>query len=56
MALEKYHVEIDANEGNDMISGMLKERREWINGFKQSASKKIPEDVKPFYDRFDVDK
>ena len=31
MALEKYTVEIDKNMGNDLIEGMLKDRRKWIN-------------------------
>lgn len=50
MALEQYTDEIDKNLGNDLIEGMLKDRREWVNSTRQD--KKIPEDVKPFYDRF----
>ena len=27
---KKYHHEIDLNQGNDILDGMLKERRGWI--------------------------
>jgi hypothetical protein len=50
MALEQYTDEIDKNLGNDLITGMLKDRREWVQSTRQD--KKVPEDVKPFYDRF----
>ena len=30
MALDKYTVDIDKNMGNDIIEGMLKDRRNWV--------------------------
>lgn len=47
--------EIEANEGTDIMEGMLKDRRDWINEYKQSHMNKIPDDIKPFYDRFNVE-
>jgi CelD/BcsL family acetyltransferase involved in cellulose biosynthesis len=43
------------NEGTDIMEGMLKDRRDWINEYRQSHMNKIPEDIKPFYDRFNVE-
>jgi len=34
---------------------MLKERREWVNELKSNQLGKIPEDIKPFYERFNVE-
>ena len=47
--------EIDENEGTDLMEQMLKERREWVNEQKSNQLGKIPEDVKPFYERFNVE-
>jgi len=34
---------------------MLKERREWINKYKEDHAGKIPEDLTDFKNRFDVE-
>ena len=34
---------------------MLKERREWVLEKRQMNLGKVPEDIKPFYERFNVD-
>ena len=47
--------EIDENEGTDIMEQMLKDRREWVNEQRQMNLGKIPEDVKPFYDRFNTE-
>jgi hypothetical protein len=47
--------EIEMNEGTDIMEGMLKERRDWITEYRQSHMNKIPDDIKPFYDRFNVE-
>lgn len=47
--------EIDENQGTDIMEQMLKERREWVNEQKQVNLGKIPDDIKPFYDRFNVE-
>lgn len=47
--------EIEINEGTDIMEGMLKERRDWINEYRQNHMNKIPDDIKPFYDRFNVE-
>ena len=31
------------------------ERREWVNNFKQNNQNKVPDEIKPFYDRFNVE-
>jgi len=47
--------EIEANEGTDIMEGMLKDRRDWINEYRQNHMGKIPDEIKPFYDRFNVE-
>lgn len=47
--------EIENNEGIDIMEGMLKDRREWITENKQMNNNKIPEDIKPFYERNNVE-
>lgn len=47
--------EIDENEGTDIIEGMLKDRREWVNMTKEMNNGKIPDDIKPFYERNNVE-
>ena len=47
--------EIDENEGTDIMEAMLKERRTWVNDAREKALGKVPEDIKPFYDRFNVE-
>ena len=47
--------EIEINGGTDIMEGMLKERRDWINEYRQNHMNKIPDDIKPFYDRFNVE-
>lgn len=44
--------EILLDEGDDIMEQMKKERRDWIQDFKQIHASKPPEDVKGFYDRF----
>jgi hypothetical protein len=34
---------------------MKKDRREWINEYKAMNLGKIPDDIKPFYDRFNTE-
>lgn len=36
------------------MEGMLKDRREWVTTFKQNNCK-LPDEIKPFYDRFNVE-
>ena len=33
----------------------MKDRREWVNEQRQMNLGKIPEDIKPFYDRFNTE-
>ena len=47
--------EIDDNQGVDIQENMLKERRDWITNFKENNNNKIPDDIKPFHDRFKVE-
>ena len=46
--------EIEENQGVDIMEDMLQQRRDWINEYKQMHQNKIPEDIKPFYDRFNT--
>ena len=48
---ENVKKEIDLIQGNDFMQDMLKERHDWVSSFK-SQTNKIPEEIKPFYDRF----
>jgi hypothetical protein len=43
--------EILADEGDDIMEKMKKERRDWIQDYKQMHASKPPDDVKGFYDR-----
>lgn len=52
MALKE---EIDENEGTDLMEQMLKDRRLWVTEQRQMNLGKVPEDIKPFYDRFNVE-
>jgi hypothetical protein len=54
-AKDQLKEEIDINEGTDIMEQMLKDRREWINEQKELKLGKIPDDIKPFYDRFNVE-
>lgn len=47
--------EIDENEGTDIMEQMLKDRREWIMEQRQMNPGKIPEEIKPFYERFNAE-
>jgi hypothetical protein len=47
--------EIDENEGTDIMETMLKDRREWVLEKRQMNMGKIPDDIKPFYERFNVE-
>jgi len=47
--------EIDENQGTDIMEGMLKDRREWVNDYKQNNQNKIPDEIKPFYERLNVE-
>ena len=47
--------EIQENEGVDIMEQMLKDRREWVNLQRENNLGKIPEDIKPFYDRFNTE-
>ena len=47
--------EIDENEGTDIMESMLKDRRIWVNEQRQMNLGKVPEDIKAFYDRFNVE-
>ena len=46
-------MDIEDNQGTDIMEDMLKVRREWVTEEKTFNSK-IPEDIKPFYDRFNT--
>lgn len=37
------------------MEDMLQQRREWINEQKQLNNGKIPDDIKPFYDKFNTE-
>ena len=50
-AREMKKEEILADEGDDIMEQMKKERRDWIQDFKQIHASKPPEDVKGFYER-----
>jgi hypothetical protein len=52
---EKLKEEIDETQGTHIIEGMLKDRREWVNLFKQNNQNKVPDEIKPFYERFNVE-
>ena len=43
--------EILADEGDDIVEQMKKERRDWIQDYKQVNASKPPDDVKGFYNR-----
>jgi hypothetical protein len=43
--------EILADEGDDIVEQMKKERRDWIQDYKQVHASKPPDDVKGFYNR-----
>lgn len=43
--------DILADEGEDIMEQMKKERRDWIQDYKQQHASKPPEDIKKFYDR-----
>lgn len=47
--------EIDENQGVDIQEGMLKDRRDWITQFKENNNNKIPDDIKPFHERNNVE-
>ena len=47
--------EIEENEGTDIMEQMLKDRREWINEQKAVNLGKVPDEIKPFYERFNVE-
>ena len=47
--------EIDENQGTDIMEGMLKDRREWVNDFKTNNNNKVPDEIKPFYERLNVE-
>lgn len=40
------------DEGDDIMEQMKKERRDWIQDYKQVHASKPPDDVKGFYNRF----
>ena len=46
--------EIEYNQGTDIMEDMLQQRRDWINEQKAMGGK-IPEDIKPFYDRLNTE-
>ena len=37
------------------MEDMLQQRRDWINEYKSMHQNKIPEDIKPFYDKFNTE-
>jgi SpoVK/Ycf46/Vps4 family AAA+-type ATPase len=37
------------------MEGMLKDRREWVNDFKTNNNNKVPDEIKPFYERLNVE-
>lgn len=37
------------------MEDMLQQRRDWVNEFKSMNPGKIPEDIKPFYDKFNTE-
>ena len=54
-AKEEIKDEIRDNEGPDIQEQMLKERREWVQEQRAMAGGKPPEDLKEFYNRFNVE-
>lgn len=54
-AKEELKEEIDNNEGLDIRDKMLKERRDWIQDYKGLHASKPPDDLKGFYERFNVE-
>lgn len=36
------------------MEDMLAQRREWVNEFKSTHNNKIPEDIKPYYEKFNT--
>lgn len=54
-AKEELKDEIQENEGNDIEEAMLKERRDWIHQYKALHANKPPDDLKDFYERFNVE-
>jgi SpoVK/Ycf46/Vps4 family AAA+-type ATPase len=47
--------EIEYNQGTDIMEDMLQQRRDWINEQKAMNGNKVPDDIKPFYDRFNTE-
>ena len=47
--------EVECNEGQDIEENMLKERRDWVQEYKANHNGKAPDDLKDFYDRFNVE-
>jgi hypothetical protein len=37
------------------MEDMLQQRRDWINEYKSMHQNKVPEDIKPFYDKFNTE-
>lgn len=43
--------DIIEDEGDDIMEQMKKERRDWIQDYKQNHASKPPDDIKAFYNR-----
>lgn len=54
-AKEDLKEEIHENEGVDIMDGMLKDRRDWIQDYKKFHANKPPDDLKAFYERFNTE-
>lgn len=54
-AKEELKLEIDENEGLDIKEAMQKERRDWIHEYKAQHANKPPDDLKEFYQRFNLE-
>lgn len=54
-AKDELKMEIQNNEGTDIFDAMLKERRDWVQEYKQLHANKPPDDLKGFYERFNVE-
>ena len=50
-AREVKKLEVLEDEGDDIMEQMKKERRDWIQDYKQVHASKPPDDVKGFYNR-----
>lgn len=46
---------IRENEGPDLVESMLKDRRDWIQDVRAQKAGKVPDDLKDFYSRFNVE-